>query len=84
MTTITVDLPETVFSALHMVPDDFVKEMRIAAAIKWYEQTRISQDKAAEVAGLTRAAFIKELSKSKVSPFQMTEESLKEDILNAS
>lgn len=83
MTTITVDLPETVFSALHMVPDDFVKEMRIAAAIKWYEQTRISQDKAAEVAGLTRAAFIVELSKAKVSPFQMTEESLKEDMLNA-
>ena len=67
-----------------MVPDDFVKEMRIAAAIKWYEQTRISQDKAAEVAGLTRATFIAELSKSKVSPFQMTEESLKEDLLNAS
>ena len=84
MTTITVDWPETVFSALHMVPDDFVKEMRIAAAIKWYEQTRISQDKAAEVAGLTRATFIAELSKSKVSPFQMTEESLKEDLLNAS
>jgi len=83
MTTITVDLPETVFSALHMVPDDFVKEMRIAAAIKWYEQTRISQDKAAEVAGLTRADFISELSKAKVSPFQMTEESIKEDMLNA-
>lgn len=84
MTTITVDLPETVFSALHLVPDDFVKEMRIAAAIKWYEQTRISQDKAAEVAGLTRAAFIVELSKSKISPFQMSEESLKEDLLDAS
>ena len=84
MTTITVDLPETVFSALHMVPDDFVKEMRIAAAIKWYEQTRISQDKAAEVAGLTRTAFITELSRAKVSPFQMTQETLKEDLLNAS
>ncbi len=83
MTTITVNLPETVFSALHMVPEDFVQEMRIAAAIKWYEQTRISQDKAAEVAGLTRAAFIIELSKAKVSPFQMSEESLKEDMLNA-
>jgi len=83
MTTITVDFPESVFSALHMVPEDFVKEMRIAAAIKWYEQTKISQDKAAEVAGLTRADFINELSKAKVSPFQMSDESLKEDMLNA-
>jgi len=83
MTTVTVDFPETVFSALHMVPDDFVKEMRIAAAIKWYEQARLSQDKAAEVAGLTRADFINELSKANVSPFQITQESLAEDMLNA-
>lgn len=82
MTTVTVDLPETVFSALHLVPDDFVKEMRIAAAIKWYEPTRISQDTAAEVAGLIRVAFITELSKAKVSPFKMSEDSLKEDMLN--
>ena len=66
-----------------MVPDDFVKEMRIAAAIKWYEQMRISQDKAAEVAGLTRVAFITELSKAKVSPFQITAEELKEEMHRA-
>lgn len=83
MTTITVDFPETVFSALHMVPDDFIREMRIAAAIKWYEETRISQDKAAEVAGLTRAEFISELSKAKVSPFQITAEELKEEMHHA-
>ncbi|MFK5986133.1 MAG: UPF0175 family protein [Pseudomonadota bacterium] len=83
MTTITVDFPETVFSALHLVPDDFMKEMRITAAVKWYEQTRVSQDKAAEIAGLTRAEFINELSKAKVSPFQMSDETLKEDMLNA-
>ncbi len=84
MPTVTVDLPESVFSALHLVPDDFVQQMRIAAAIKWYEQERISQDKAAEVAGISRAAFIRELSKAKVSPFQISEQDLSEELLNAS
>ena len=84
MTTITVELPESVFSALHLVPDDFVNEMRIAAAIKWYEQERISQDKAAEIAGISRAEFIQELSKAKVSPFQISENDLAEELENAS
>lgn len=48
--------------------DGFVKEMRIAAAVKWYELGRLSQGKAAEVAGLSRSAFIEALSRFKVSP----------------
>ncbi len=34
MRTITIDLPETVFAALRKAPDEFVREMRIAAAVK--------------------------------------------------
>ena len=70
MTTITMDLPETVFSALHTDPSEFAKEMRVAAATKWYETGRISQGKAAEIAGLSRTEFITVLSVSKVSPYQ--------------
>jgi predicted HTH domain antitoxin len=55
MQTIQVKLSESVFSALHKSPEDFVQEMRIAAAVKWYELGDVSQDKAAEIAGLTRA-----------------------------
>lgn len=42
ITTATMDLPETVFSALHTDPTGFAREMRIAAAIIWYETGRIS------------------------------------------
>jgi len=83
MTTVTVELPETVFSALQAAPDEFVQQMRIAAAIKWYELERISQAKAAEIAGISRATFIKELSNAKVSPFQVTKESLQEEMRHA-
>jgi predicted HTH domain antitoxin len=44
--------------------------MRVAAAAKWYENGVISQGKAAEIAGLSRAEFMNALNQFKVSPFQ--------------
>jgi predicted HTH domain antitoxin len=80
MTNITVNLPETAFSALRKTPDEFGREMRIAAAIKWYELEQISQGKAAEIAGLTRAEFILALSRYQVSPFQYSEADLMREL----
>ena len=50
-----MQLPESVFAALRKDPDEFVQEMRIVAAVKWYELGEVSQGKAAEIAGLTRS-----------------------------
>jgi predicted HTH domain antitoxin len=76
MQTISVEIPTTTFAALGDSPDEFVNEMRIAAAVKWYELGRLSQGKAAEVAGLSRSAFIDALSRFKVSPIQITSKEL--------
>ena len=76
MTTIPVELPTGAFSALRKNPDEFVREMRIAAAVKWYELGEISQGKAAEIAGLTRAEFINALSRYQVDFMQYTAEEL--------
>lgn len=80
MTTITIDLPATLFSARYKTSDEFVQEMRIAAAVKWYELEHVSQGKAAEIAGLTRADFIQALSRYQVSPFQITPEELAAEV----
>ena len=83
MATLTINLPETVFSALQADPDEFICRMRIAAAVKWYELGKISQGKGAEIAGLSRAEFIDALSELKVSPLQITKEQIREDLADA-
>ena len=55
MAELIVQLPESAFSALRKDPGEFVSKMRIAAAVKWYELGMLSQEKAAEIAGLSRA-----------------------------
>ncbi len=71
-----IELPEDIFSALRTDPVDFVKQMRVAAAIKWYELGRISQSKASEIAGISRQEFLENLDVYGISPYQVTEEEL--------
>ena len=59
-----------VFSALRKTPDEFAGDLRIAAAVKWYEMGLVSQENAAEIAGLCREDFLMSLSRFNVSPFQ--------------
>ncbi len=80
-THISFELPEDVFSALEEDPENFAKELRLAAAVKWYEIGKISQEKAAEIAGLSRQQFIEALYRFKVSPVQYEKEEIEREIL---
>ena len=70
MVRMTIEVPEGALAALHKAPDAFARELRLAAAVKWYELRRVSQGRAAEIAGLSRAEFIEALGLFGVSPVQ--------------
>jgi predicted HTH domain antitoxin len=69
MTRVSLDLPEEVFSARRLTPDDFVRDMRLAAAIYWYQKGEVSQEKAAQIAGLNRRDFLSALAREQVDVF---------------
>jgi predicted HTH domain antitoxin len=70
MVQVTIEMPEEALGALRKAPQDFARELRLAAAVKWYEMRLLSQERAASVAGLSRAEFLDALGRFGVSPFQ--------------
>lgn len=80
MPTVSVEVPDSAVSALRYSPEEFAREVRIAAAIQWYHQALISQGMAAEIAGLTRADFLDALFRAKVPACQVTADELKEEL----
>jgi predicted HTH domain antitoxin len=59
-----------------MTPEDFAREMKLAACVQWYRQGILSQSKASEIAGLSRAGFLAELSRRNEPILQFTEDEL--------
>ncbi len=81
---LTINLPDDAFSVLRIDPTDFVKEMQLAAIVKWYEMGKLSQSKAAELTGLSRQDFLSALHRYNVSPFQTKPEELMEELADVS
>lgn len=63
MLEITMKLDQDILSALRRSPDEFANEMRLAAAFHWYRRGEISQEIAAQVAGLDRTDFLLALTR---------------------
>ena len=82
-TTLELEMPDTAFSALRVAPAEFGKALRITAAVKWYEVGLVSQGKAAEIAGVSRAQFVDELGRRGVSAIQEEMEDLKVSLQRA-
>jgi predicted HTH domain antitoxin len=76
MVQIAFEVPEGVLAALRQDGPAFARQLRLAAAVKWYEQGQVSQGRAAEIAGISRAEFIDALGRFGVSPFQVSVDEL--------
>jgi predicted HTH domain antitoxin len=80
MPIVTFDFPEETVAMLGGTPEQFSRELRLAAAIFWYTKGMISQGKGAEIAGLSRREFIEALGRAQVEVIQIIPEELKEEV----
>jgi predicted HTH domain antitoxin len=69
---LAIELDDDVLLALQAEPEQVIREMRLYAAAQWYRLGRVSQGKAAQIAGLSRGEFVSALAQFAVSPFQET------------
>ena len=80
MPRVTLDLPEEVFSALRRSPQEFARDLRLAAAIHWYERGEVSQEKAARIAGMDRSDFLAALARERANAFVVDFDDLKREL----
>lgn len=63
MKRVEIDLPDETFAGLDREPAELATELRAATAAKWYEVGRVSQEVAAQIAGVSRGEFVSVLSR---------------------
>jgi predicted HTH domain antitoxin len=80
VTTLELALPDEVFSALRKSPEEFGREMRLAAAVHWYSRGVVSQERAASIAGLDRTDFLLALAREGVDAFKVDLVSLRKEL----
>lgn len=80
---LVIDYPETLPAALQRTPSEFEEEAKMAMAVKLFEMRRLSSGMAAELAGVSRVAFLLQLHRYGVPVIALGEEELKSDLENA-
>jgi predicted HTH domain antitoxin len=71
MTTVTLELEDEVLSATRSSPREFTQQMKLAAAMTWYGEGKVSQEVAASICGLDRTDFLLELARHGKDSFRV-------------
>src|SRR4051794_2680926 len=80
---IRIELPADALAPIAESPGVFAKEMRLAAAMLWYLQGRVSHERAAQYAGVSRIAFIDALAAARLPAFHVDVDETMEEVANA-
>ena len=83
MNVLTIPYSDDLLLSMKRSPQEFESEARLLLAVKQYEMARVSTDAAAKLAGMSRVAFMFELSRFGLSPMGQDPSELAEDFANA-
>lgn len=83
MSSVPIDIPESTLVALKLDASSAANQLRMAAAMKLFELGRLSSGAAAELAGVTRVAFLAKLGEFGVKTFDQSESELASDLAHA-
>ena len=83
MSSVPIDIPESTLVALKLDASSAANQLRMAAAMKLFELGRLSSGAAAELAGVTRVAFLTKLGEFGVKTFDQSESELASDLAHA-
>jgi predicted HTH domain antitoxin len=81
--TLVIPYPDDLLFSLRETPEEFERRARLLLAIKLYELDKISTGMGAQLAGMSRVAFMFELSRFGLSPIGVEPEELAQDAANA-
>ena len=80
---LTIPYSDDLLLSMKRSPQEFEAEARLLLAVKLYEMDCISTGAAAKLAGISRVAFMFELSRFGLSPIGQDPSELTEDLANA-
>ncbi len=80
MAIVSLSVPDSALSALRRSPAELGRELKLAAAIHWYGRGLLSQERAAELAGMNRRDFIRALAREGVDVFHVDDDGLAREL----
>lgn len=78
--TITLEVSQDILAALKMGATDLGQQIRLLAAIAFFQEKKLSLGKAAELAGLNRLSFMDLLVERNIVVFDYDESALATDL----
>ena len=80
MAQMTLEYPKGLELAVQTTPEELNEQIRLMAALKMFELGKLSSGKAAELAGMSRVAFLEQCGRYRVSVFNYPPEELEAEL----
>ena len=76
MTTVTIDLPDSLLAATGQSREELAKEARFLLALKLFELGKVSSGRAAEICSMSRVQFLLSAGRAEVPLVDLDDEEM--------